>query len=176
MRRTAAGLYVVAAAVVMDTPDKASAAAKEVLLPRQSRFHWRDELDRQRYRMLDCMLAAELAVYGYIRRSVPARGQERARALCLRRLLWDLQDAKVDEVVLESRHAADRRDRQTIVRAQKAGVAATGLKYRHAFPDSEPPLWLADAAAGAIAAHAAEENAAYLDRLGPCSQVIEVEP
>jgi len=170
------GLYVVAAAVVMTDQGAARAAAGSVLLPGQRRYHWRNEDEAQRYRMLECMTELELPVRGYVRRSVDPKRLERARALCLRRVLWDLRRDGVDELVIESRHeSSDRRDRLTIVRAQQARIASRSLLYEHRQPDGEPILWFADAAAGAIIAAAAGETDAYVERLVGC-EIIEVDP
>ncbi|HZT66112.1 MAG TPA: hypothetical protein VFA11_10025 [Acidimicrobiales bacterium] len=166
LRMSGEGLYVVTAVVVTEDPDRCRDAIRSVLLPRQRRFHWRDESEAQRKAMLDALAALELPVYGYVRRPVPRRRQERARALCLNRMLWDLgQELAGAELVLETRQDRnDRKDRQTIIRAQKAGIAPPDLRYRFEHPGGEPLLWAADAAAGAVAGHLVEQGN-YLDRL-----------
>ena len=80
------------------------------------------------------------------------RREPRARALCLNALLWDLWADEVDSLVIESRgEHEDRRDRSTIVAAQKSKRAAPTVDYRFERPSNEPMLWWADLVAGATA-------------------------
>ena len=96
----------------------------------------------------------------------PTRRQARARALCIRNLLWDAPDEGIEELVVESRQERnDRKDRQTIIQAQKAGWASESLRYRFTRPKEEPLLWLPDSIAGALSASRAAEGDAYEGRL-----------
>lgn len=91
--------------------------------------------------------------------------QERARAKCLERLLWDLEQLGVGQLIVESRgEAADRKDRRTILRAIKSGLAATDLVYENRKGPLDSALWLPDALAGA-AATALTGQTRYRDRL-----------
>lgn len=176
LRGTGRPLYVVAAVVIIDDPQPVREAMFDMVLPGQCRFHWHDESDVRRLAMVERMASLGVSIFGYVHRGLSTR-PERARVLCLRRALWDMRHHGVAELVIETRHApADRRDRQTIVRAQQAGVAAAALVYSFEKPDKQPLLWLPDAAAGAIAAAAAGETDRYLRRLGDCAEVIEVNP
>ncbi len=177
LRSGPAGLYVVTAVVVLEDRERARGVARSVLLPRQPRFHWRGETHGQRQKMLGAMAELELPVRGYVYRALSPRKQERARALCFERLLWDLQEDGIEELLVESRQSGgDRRDRRTIVRAQRSGKASGSLRYGFAFAVAEPLLWFADAAAGAVAMSTAGEEATYLEQLGSCAEVIEIDP
>ena len=161
------GLYVVAAAVVAEDLDDARAAARAVLLRRQHRFHWRVESERQRLRMLGALVDVAERVMAYTCQPIPTSKQDRARAQCLKRLLWDLRDLDVDELVFESRDEHnDRKDRRTIVRAQNAQAAPKLLGYDFRRPQEEPLLWLPDAAAGAVAMQTAEGITRFAGLLG----------
>lgn len=165
LRQGPDGLYLVA--VVVLAPAGAEMAAervRSVLLPRQPRFHWHAESDRQRRRMLDTMVELDVGVRAYVMRLTGR--SERARALLLNRALWDLAELGVAELVLESRQEHnDVRDRRIIAAAQRAGMASPELVYRHERPHSEPLLWLPDAAAGAVAAAVAGETSSYVEVL-----------
>lgn len=166
MRLGAGGLYVVAAVVVADDVDIARQAARSVLVRRQQRFHWRNESEARRQVMLELMSGLDIEARVYVREPIAPRRQAGARALCLNTLLWDLWQAGVDDLVLESRQVhADGADRRTILAAQRARRASPDLAYRFARAIEEPLLWLADALAGATSAHVAD-GADYLDRLG----------
>lgn len=167
LRLGAAGLYLVTSAVVAtDDLGNARDNVRSVLRPRQHRFHWRAEGEAARAAML-AQLAANSTklVLGCVCHPMPAR-QERARALCLERVAWDLKSHGIDQLVIESReHRNDTKDAATIERARKAGRASPTLTYTFARPVSEPLLWLADAACGALGADLAEGNSAYVDQL-----------
>ena len=168
MRFGGGGLYVVAAVVVVaEDIDAARRAARSVLVGRQPRFHWRNESEARRFKMLECMRAQDIEGRVYVRESITPRRQARARALCMNALLWDLRQATVAELVFESRQAhGDGADRRTIIAAQRAGRASPELVYRFDRAIDEPLLWMADALAGAASAQVADGADYYLDLLG----------
>jgi len=178
LRQGAGGLYLVAVVVLAETRDLADAAhrVRGVLLPRQHRFHWHAEGERQRRRMLEQLVALGVEVRAYST-ELGARS-ERARVLCLNRMLWDLLELGVTELVIESRQEHnDAKDRRTIATAQRLGRAPRQLLYRFERPHAEPLLWLPDAAAGALAAAVAGETEVYLKHLEGCAvEVVRVEP
>ena len=71
------GLYVVAAAVVTEDLDRARSATRAVVPRRQPRFHWRDESERQRLRMIDALPEIAERIMAYICRPIPGSKQER---------------------------------------------------------------------------------------------------
>jgi hypothetical protein len=166
LRLTGAGLYLVTAAVVInDQAEQARHRLRKVLTGRQDRFHWNDAGERQRGRMLETIVAIGPVVMAYACSPLPTR-QDRARGLCVRSLVWDLQELDVRHVTFESRQDRnDRKDADTIERARRARAASPELTYAFSRPRAEPLLWVADALAGAISAHVADANSAYLDRL-----------
>jgi len=166
LRVSHAGLYLLAAAVVAgDDADDARRALRRVLLPGQLRFHWRLERGGQRARMLAAVAKIRPAVLAYSCRPMPRR-QERARALCVNSLVWDLHERDIKHAVFESRgEHGDRRDAATIEQARRAKWAAAAVTYGFDRADDEPLLWIADALAGAISAHLAEGDATYLEEL-----------
>jgi hypothetical protein len=108
--------------------------------------------------MLAAIASLEHRALIYACRPAPKR-QERGRALCLDRMLWDFREEGVTEVVFESRdHRNDRKDAKTIGHALRAGRAPADLRYRFLRPTGEPLLWIADAIAGAAAADLVDER------------------
>lgn len=147
------GAYLVAAAVVTDVDlDQARRRVRSVIPHRQPRFHWRDESEPQRRRMLEAIVELGPTAAAYV--CIPTgRRQDRARALCLNRMLWDLKQLGATRVVFESREPHnDRKDARTIERAKRAGAAAADLEYAFRRPLEEPLLWIADALAGVASA------------------------
>lgn len=174
LRPGPSGLYVVASVVVVDDLARARSVAAKIP-PRNRRFHWKDEEDRERYAMLDVLLELDSALWVY-ECSCSTRQQERARAKSFVRLLWDLRQLGVMQLVIESRGvAADRKDRRTILGAIKSEVAPSDLVYEHRRGPTDSGLWLADALAGATAT-ALMGVTQYRDRLGRTLERNSIDP
>jgi hypothetical protein len=175
IRQNGDGLYVVAAVIVAPIDlDRARRAALGVPKAGQRRFHWHNESEAQRLLMLQTIRALDLRVRAY-QVAASARKLERARALCIERLVWDLVELDIDELTFETRQAHnDARDRRTVIHAQKAGVAPGELHYGFERPEAEPLLWLADASAGAVTAALAGERGAYLEAIAGLVTIVQV--
>src|SRR2546428_6934425 len=121
MRESDDGLYVVAAAVVVgDESGRVREALRDVLLSGQVRFHWHDERPERRLAMLKVVSSQITAGLAVFHRSRGHASQERARAQCLKRLLWHLGQHGVSALTMESRGAPDAaRDRRTNIAAQQ---------------------------------------------------------
>jgi hypothetical protein len=137
-----------------------------LLLPGQRRFHWRDESQTRRLAMLDQL--GELKVMGVASRCPIVDGnRERARAKCLRELLWTLRTMGATEIVFESRQRHnDQKDRQTVVGLQKARIVRKDFTYRFDSPLREPVLWGADTVAGAVCEGCLSDQSPYQEKLG----------
>ena len=81
----------------------------------------------------------------------------------------------MDRLVFETRQEHnDAKDRRAILRAQKAQVAPNNLSYVFQAPEAEPLLWLADAAAGAVAAALCGQTDAYVKALAGALAIVDV--
>lgn len=148
--RSQAGVYVVG--IAMAGGDLAELALQtRSMLPRHvPRFHWRNDSDAVREKVISLVNQQAIGCRAYVVRRVAK--QERARALCLDRFLWDDKQAGDHELVFETRQERnDKQDRAKIIHAQQRRVASEALRYRFEYPQQEPLLWLADAVAGAVA-------------------------
>jgi hypothetical protein len=167
--RTGSGglLYVVAAgAVVQADLDPARDGFRKLLLPRQPYLHWNSEKPARRVAVLDRLTGLEVMAFACSYYPVGTRRQEPARAACLTALVGDLKAEGISDLVIETRsEALDRRDRQTLLDARHAGIAADSLIYRHVGKLEEPLLWAADAIAGAVALHRTGEDSRYFKQL-----------
>jgi hypothetical protein len=170
------GVYIVAAVVVVGDLDRGREFARSLLLPSQLRLHWNEESDQRRQRIVDGLADFGAPCRIYVGPLGPHVRQARVRALCFNRLLWDLWVEGVESVVIESRQEHnDRRDRRTILSAQRSRRASPTLKYSFARPSDEPLLWLPDALAGATAATTGG-GPDYLARLGSIVDRTDVNP
>lgn len=147
---TEGGAYILAAAT-MDRRDCAAARYAVAALGRpRARFHWRDARPDHRHEAVK--IVGELAALHLvvIATHLDFRKQERARRFCLRRLLDELEDAKVDHLWLETRtQSLNARDVKTLD-IFRSSSTNTRIRVDHALPVHEPLLWIPDIVAGAI--------------------------
>jgi len=145
----AGGFYVLAAAVFTCDTD-----AREVLLSlrgkRAGKLHWNDmDLQEQQNaaKRLGELDAFHIVTVGS---PVPRRRQERARAVCLRRLILELCEYGVQTLTLEGRTTQlNMRDTRTAVGARFDLPKNTAFRVEHVTGGTEPLLWAADIVAGA---------------------------
>jgi hypothetical protein len=168
------GLYVMAA-VVVPPPQAADVRATLVAGLRRgaARYHWRDEDDAGRIGMMRRLHALGLCGVVTTAPAPDVRNLERARRQALLRLLWELDQRGVRDLVLESRgERRDGDDRRSVVQAQRARWAPAGVRYAFGQPRREPLLWLPDAVAGAAARAVADGDGTYLAALGDLVTVV----
>ena len=151
--RVSAGLYLMAAVMVSPlTAEAHRETLRGLLLRRQRRLHWRDENDRRRTRLISAV--ADLEPHGIvvIATGLDPRRQERGRRKCIERLLWELGDSYVSDVIFERRSAEfDLRDRELVAALQGRHAMPPRLRLSWEAAEKEPLLWLADIVAGAAA-------------------------
>jgi hypothetical protein len=75
---------------------------------------------------------------------------ERARRLCLTRLLSELSALGVASVTFESRHEQDRADRAVLTGLRRAEAVSTDMVVTWLMASADPMLWAADVVAGAV--------------------------
>ena len=151
VRVAAPGLYVLAAVTVsLDEAEEVRAVLRESLSQRQRRFHWRAESAQRREAMAKIVSVLALPGLVVITSPIDPRRRERARRVALTRLLWELEQRQVFDVLFESRQEiADQADRSHIGTCQRAGHVNRQLRYGFGQPLAEPLLWLPDLLAGA---------------------------
>lgn len=133
----------IAAAIVPRDVAECRRAVRELILPRQSRLHMKQENDSRKRRMLDTF--AELEVTVTIFRATRDLGSEvHRRGLCLEELIGNIGPAG-GRLCLERDETLVARDRQRMIEAtRRAGNAGT-LEYWHESAASEPLLAIPDA-------------------------------
>jgi len=170
------GLYVIAAAVV--PPAAADGARHELrqVAGKTKQLHWRDESGTRRAAVI--FVVAQLDVEHLVAVCTPIdpKRQERSRRHALTRLLWELDQRDVRDVVLETRAHRDKEDRAHIASQQRAQALSRDLRYEFGQPRQEPLLWLPDVVAGAVAYARTGRDTTYLDGLGASVVVLDVEP
>ena len=117
------------------------------------RLHWVSESPKRRDLIAEAVGRMDIAAILTVGTPMDRSRQERARRCCLERLLYELDQAGVSEVRLESRAAAqDKRDVHLVNTARRKRLISHDLQVTFARPSLEPMLWLPDAVAGAMSA------------------------
>lgn len=151
--------YLLGASIV-DTDDvDATRDVLNTIHPGAKKLHWRDLDGARRDRVTSAIASLRAAHLVIVGSPVALRRQERARAFCLRRLLWELDAQGVSRLSLEARPAElMRRDRRLVdaLRAQRA--IAPSFRVSHELPDQEPMLWVPDQVLGIVGASLAADH------------------
>jgi hypothetical protein len=171
------GFYVLAAAVLDDEVDRSRTAMLALRGARQvGKVHWNEMDSRDRQQAVTVVAELSGVHVVAVGSPVPRRGQERARAVTLRRLVFELHARGVRRMLIEARQVRlDRRDVQVVIAARydlPRGVKRP--EVQHCAGSAEPLLWIADIVAGAVRADRQGESG-YIDLLGSRVEVIAVD-
>lgn len=164
------GTYMLACALVAeDVAEQTRDGLRALLRPGQNKVHWNTDLDRRE--QLSKHVAATTAQHLLIVRTAVQESSERRRRLCLRRLLYELQERGVEQVRLEARQARQNSaDRDLLGKLRAQRVISGELRMDHPPGPSEPLLWLADIVAGAYGTYRREAPGLF----GPLQHCVEV--
>lgn len=115
---------------------------KRLLLPGQSRLHFKKEGVRHRRELASALVELGVDVSIFVCRAGLGRSETDMRRLCLSAVVSDLQDRGGPiSLVLESRHHQDPEDHPVIASSRRR---LPPLSYEHVDGDHEPLLWLPD--------------------------------
>lgn len=163
MQTTGGGFYVLAASVADPAQcDPIRDELRGLLLGKAKRLHWRDEVPRRRKVIASVIISLDTPHTVVVGTPISPQRQERARRLCLERLLYELTALGVSQVWLESRtQSLNARDLTMVAALRSRGGIPKSLVIDFAQPEQEPMLWLPDAIAGAVAGHYRGEAIAF---------------
>ncbi|MFC4063245.1 hypothetical protein ACFOWE_33610 [Planomonospora corallina] len=159
--RVSAGLYLMAAVLVPPAcAEVYRMALRGLLLRNQRRLHWRDEKDRRRTQLAETVGALGPSGIVIVGTGLDRGRQERARRKCMERLLWELVNRGVGEVVFESRGShLDNSDRVMIDVMRTRNLLPDRIRAVWRDPVLEPLVWMPDIVAGAASlAEVGEES------------------
>lgn len=139
-------------AVVADPAACSNLREQLEALPRRGpKLHWRDLDTRARQDVIATVASFDAYHVVVVAAPVELRRQERARALCLERLAWQLDGHGVQLLTLEARPPQlMRRDLRTVDALRSKKALPEGLRIDHGLPSEEPMLWIADIVLGAL--------------------------
>lgn len=144
-------VYAMAAVIVNSADhDDIRIALESLRLGKSPRLHWREE-SAARHLVIAGSIA-HMPMESIITIHIFSRGlpYERARRLCLERLLYELDQAGVAMATVESRSPRlDHLDLLLVMGIRKARALSENIKVTWQQPTEESLLWGADAVAGA---------------------------
>lgn len=150
------GFYVLAAAMFDPAAfETARAAMRDVLGKRRAKkLHWSEMDAQQRHNAAKAVAGIDSFHVVTVGVPMPVKRQERARAKCLHRLVFELHSYGVTHLMIESRtDQLDRRDVATVTRARLRLSKDALFLVDHQAGADEPLFWAADVVAGAVYAH-----------------------
>jgi hypothetical protein len=175
VRAGVTGLYVLGAVLVPQaSSDGIRHGLRDSMAGDQRRAHWRADSAVRRRRLVQLIATLELEAVVTIAQPIDPRRQERARRLCLLRLMWELEERGVGSVVLESRGDQDNEDRRVIRERQRAGLVHESWTYEFGNPLTEPLLWLADYVVGSVSLAYWANDGEHLDAMSAQIKIIQV--
>lgn len=117
---------------------------RALLLPGQSRFHFKKERDSRRRALLSQFARLELRVVVYVARDVHAKvGRDR----CIDSVIDDMIAATAERIYFEQDVSLVTVDRRRIRERIALHGAAGTISYDHVAPHQYPLLWVSDAVA-----------------------------
>lgn len=171
------GFYVLAAAVFDESTHDTVRATMQALRGkrRTPKLHWNEMDTRQQASAAETVAALDGFHIVTVGTPVPRTRQERARALCLGRLVTELHSYSVTDLVIEARTAQlDARDIATVRGARFSLPKGARFHVVHVPGKQEPLLWSADIVAGAVRAHH-QGDGTYRRKLARCLYEVELD-
>jgi hypothetical protein len=168
------GHYLLAAALIRaDEIDETRAAIRAAIPSTLAHFRWAKENEDLRAKMLSTVDSLDLRSLVVVTTPVVPRRQERARALCIERMVWELRTRdKRMHLLFESRGNQDVADRRVLAGLQRRQVMPEEWTYGFG-TKADPALWIPDAVGGVVMARRCERADTFADALGALT-VIEI--
>lgn len=137
--------YLLGASIV-DTDDvDATRDVLDSLRPTHGKLHWHDLGRRQRALVSEAVGTLRALHLVVVATPMDLHREERARAVCLERLGWELAHHEVSLLTLEARASAlVARDLRVVEALRGRRVIPKTLRVEHGDPKCEPMLWLPD--------------------------------
>ncbi|MCM3556706.1 hypothetical protein M3697_16590 [Janibacter melonis] len=147
------GRYLLGAAIP-EPQDCAYIRAQLLSLPRsEQKLHWHSADERRRraiVKVVDLLPSQHVVVVAI---PVDRNRQDRARAKCLERMLYELDLRGVAELVMEARtDALNRKDLKLVDQLRGSRRLTSPIRLNFGEPSGEPLLWLPDQVLGAVGA------------------------
>lgn len=152
-------MYLLGAAVADPYFCDASREELRKLLPKGAKkLHWTDMERKQKTKVTDLVAGFDMAHLVVVGTPLDHRKQEHARAKCMERLLWELDQLGVTHVFLEQRtESLNKRDLQLVLKLRGKRSISSDIRVDVAPPSTDPMLWIPDQVLGAVGEAEASE-------------------
>lgn len=174
---TEQGMYLLGA--VIADPSECGSKREELraVLPRGARkLHWSDMDDREKKQVTGLVTGFDVAHMVVIGTPLNLKKQEKARAKCMERLLWELGEMQVSNVFLEHRTPSlNKRDMRLVDQLRGRRAMPATLRVDVALPSVEPMLWISDQVLGAMGDAEAGNDETWLNLYNGAVQRIDIE-
>lgn len=162
---------------VVSEPARCSGTRHQLrtVLPKGApKLHWHELSPRKKTEVTAVVASAEGEHLVVVATALNLRKQERARAECLKRLLWELGQRNVSLVHLEARTPSlNKRDMDLILRLRGQRAIPAGIRVEIELPSIEPMLWVPDQVLGAVG-DAETGDRRWLDQFQGAVQIIRI--
>ena len=167
------GTYMLAAALIDESDVPVVRKTMSTLkLPIEPKLHWHGSSEDRRMQLVNEVADLPILALVVVRNEIGA-DDRRGRRKCLEHLLPNLAEMPCTTITFESRGPRDASDLDILQKFRATKVISQGLRLDHIIGRSEPTLWAADIACGAVVQHRVG-NPQYLDRLGAAINIIEI--
>ena len=163
-------------AVVADPSccDGARDALRRALPKGAPKLHWHVMEPREKTRATTVVTSLDATHLVVVGSPLNHRKQERARAECMERLLWELGQLEVTQVFLEQRTPSlNDRDMKLVRHLRGKKSIPSTLRVDIAQPSTEPMLWVPDQVLGALGDAEADEGR-WFDQYGGAVERITI--
>jgi len=172
------GFYLLAACIGSDSrADEVRAILRRLVVGKARRLHWRAETEAHQDQIALAIAHIDdiqnLVVIGC---PLDPKRQERARRICMERLVYELKGLGVTDIAVERRQdRQNAKDVQMLNALRASGVLHRSTHVEFVAPEVDPMLWVPDAVAGAVGAIRKGDRPAFeLDALAARVEQIEV--
>lgn len=143
-------MYLLGAALADHVAAEGARDAMRAIHKSGKKLHWRDLDHKAKLQSVETIADLQLDHLVVVAAPLDIKRQERARAKCLERLCWEVEDLGGSHVVLEARTPSlNKRDRALIPKLRGKKALPIGLKIDWQLGSEDPMLWIADQVLGA---------------------------
>ncbi|KNC19890.1 hypothetical protein AC792_03690 [Arthrobacter sp. RIT-PI-e] len=171
------GMYLLGAVVADPAECEPTRDELRAVLPKGARkLHWTDMGEREKKQVTGLVCGLDVAHMVVIGTPLNLKKQEKARAKCMERLLWELGEMGVSRVFLEHRTPSlNSRDMKLVDQLRGRQAMPASLRVDIAQPSTEPMLWIPDQMLGAMGDAETNADGSWLELYNGAVHRIDIE-
>ncbi|MCG2623027.1 hypothetical protein LVY72_14080 [Arthrobacter sp. I2-34] len=143
-------MYLLGAALADEATAAEAREAMRMIHRSGPKLHWRDLDHKAKLQSVETIASLSLDHLVVVATPLDPKRQERARAKCIERLCWEVEDLGGSQVILEARTPSlNARDRNLIPKLRGKSALPVNLRVDWLRGSEDPMLWVADQVLGA---------------------------